>query len=252
MPATSLLHTRSAVLLMSGPLTTILDLLERSVSWDEKFMLMEVLISMFSAISAESFDPDEPISLMCRVITQTSSDLKETLERVRVTQQKMETLSPVGSPWNPCPLRSFQALKIRGLRSSAAKVERNFMRLLTTSVRGISSPDLEAFTHTPSGSGLRSAWATNVPPGSCLAMELFLTWLATEREFWMYEVSGSCASTLCAHGPSPPGASSPGGGPRASLESRARWNRSILGVLALTLISWKSENPGHLRSSFDR
>nr|WQA30142.1 MAG: rep protein [Cressdnaviricota sp.] len=150
---------------------------------------MEVLISMFSAISAESFDPDEPISLMLKVITQTSSDLRGTLERVRITRQKMETLSPVASTSGGCPLHSFQGLKIRGLRSSLARIEQNFMRLLKTSVHGISLPNSDPCMPMLNGDGPRSVWAMSVPPGSCLQMELFQSWLATEREFWEYEVS---------------------------------------------------------------
>nr|QWY79436.1 MAG: replication-associated protein [Cressdnaviricota sp.] len=236
MHATSLLHTRSAVLLMSGPFATILDLWGRSVSWGEKFMLMEVLISMFSAISAESFDPDEPISLMLRVITQTSSDLKGTLERVRLTRQKMETLSPVASIPGGCPLHSFQGLKIRGLRSSLAKIEQNFMRLLKTSVHGISLPNSDPCMPMLNGDGPRSVWATNVPPGSCLQMELFLSWLATEREFWMYEVSDLVRREDIAR-PLLPNGRSPGGGLRASVvRSRTLFQISTRGFADVILI----------------
>nr|WQA30116.1 MAG: rep protein [Cressdnaviricota sp.] len=140
------------------------------------------------------FDPDEPTSLMLMATTRTLNALRGILERVQSTRAKMETLSPVGSRLDPCPLKSFQGLKIRGLRSSLAKIEQNFMRLLKTSVHGISLPNSDPCMPMLNGDGPRSVWATNVPPGSCLQMELFLTWLATEREFWMYEVSVSCPS----------------------------------------------------------
>nr|WQA30110.1 MAG: rep protein [Cressdnaviricota sp.] len=216
MHGTSLLHTRSAVILMNGPLMTILDLLERSVSWDEKLMLMEVLISMFSAISAESFDPDEPTSLMLMATTRTSNALKGILERVQNTRAKMETLSPVGSRLDPCPLKSFHGLKIRGLRSSAAKIEQNFMRLLKTSVLGTSLPSSDPCMPMLSGNGPRSVWNTSVPPGSRLQMELFLSWLASESQFWMYEVSDLVRREEIAR-PLLPNGRSPGGGLRASL-----------------------------------
>ena len=86
------------------------------------------------------------------------------------------------------------------------------------------------------------------PPGSSLQMELFLSWLATETQFWMYEVSVRSArvqnisllgydlrsATACRD--------------RAPLARTPR----CLKCARLTKHSWKSEDVSHLWSSFDR
>nr|WQA30117.1 MAG: rep protein [Cressdnaviricota sp.] len=128
----------------------------------------------------------------------------------------METLSPVGSRLDPCPLKSFHGLKIRGLRSSAAKIVQNFMWLLKTAVLGTSLPSSDPCMRMLSGNGPRSVWNTSVPPGSSLQMELFLSWLASESQFWMYEVSDLVRREEIAR-PLLPNGRSPGGGLRASL-----------------------------------
>lgn len=197
---------------------------------------------MLSSLSNENFDLDDPASLMLTVITQTSNGLKEILERVHNTRQKMETSSQEDSHWGNSQLNSWRMLKMRGLRSSLAKVEQNFLRLLKTCVLGISLPNSDRCMPMLSGDGPRSVWATNVPPGSNLQMELFLSWLATERSFWNYEVSHARHY----------------GGPSCSLRSRGltatvgstyvRGRRYTLrlGVTANILSSWKSKDASPL------
>lgn len=181
-------RTRNALTLMSGPFQTISHHWDVSASSAERTTLMEVLISMFSAISAESFDPDERTSLMCTVTTRTSSGLSEILGRARSTQQRTERLWPAASTEEASLERLWSTLKVRGLRSSAAKIEQSFLKLLRIVVHGTSLPNLGASTSLPSGSGPSSAWNTSVPPGSCLQMEIFLTWLNTEVTYWSHDV----------------------------------------------------------------
>ncbi|ASH99159.1 putative ORF3 protein [Gemycircularvirus giapa2] len=189
MPATFLLRTHSVTVSMSGPLTTILDHLERSVSWHERTMLMEVLISMFSAISDENFDHDEPTSLMLTASTRTLNGLSGILKRVHITRAKTEILLQEDSMSLDSPLVLFQQLKTRGLLLSARRVNENFLSLLRTSVLGISSPSLGVCTPTQNGSG--PSWGNHmrVPPGSPLQMELFLSWLDGELKLWNTQVS---------------------------------------------------------------
>ncbi len=114
---------------------------------------------------------------------------KKILERVHTTRQKTETLLQEASQSMTSPLVLFQQLKIRGLLSSARRVNENFLKLLRTSVHGTSSPSSSPCTISLSGSG--PSWENHmrVPPGSPLQMELFLSWLDTEMELWNTEVS---------------------------------------------------------------
>ncbi|ARO38290.1 RepA [Gemycircularvirus sp.] len=184
MPATFLLRTHSAMASMNGPLTTILDHWERSVSWPERIMLMEVLISMFFAILDENFDRDEPTFLMLEASTRTLNGLRKILEKVQRTRAKTGTLLLEDSQSPSSPLVLFQELKTRGLLLSARRVNENFLMLLR-----ISSPSSDLSTPSPDGSG--PSWTNHmrVPPGSPLQMELFLSWLDTELKLWETEVS---------------------------------------------------------------
>lgn len=210
---------------------------------------------MFSAISAESFDPDEPISLMLTVITRTLSGLRGILERVHFTRQRMERSSQEGSPWNNSPQDLYLQLKIRGLRSSLAKIEGNFLRLLRTSALGISLPNSEACTRLQNGSGLSSAWYTSVPSGSNLQIEIFLSWLHTETQFWMYEVSdpsgrGAGFSSLLGvmtHWSCARPSVGARGCPRHGMDGRARHVRT-----RLTRYSWTSKIAHNMGDSSHR
>lgn len=193
MPATFLLRTPNRTASILGPLTTILEHWEQSVSWPERIMLMDILISMLCATLDENFDRDEPTFLMYRASTRTSNGLKRILAKVGSTRARTEKLLLEDSISPSSPLVCFQQLKTRGLLSSARRVNENFLKLLRTSVLGISSPDSGTFTASPSGSG--PSWENHmrVPPGSPLQMELFLSWLDTELQLWESEVSVSIA-----------------------------------------------------------
>lgn len=229
MPATFLLRTHSAMVSMNGPLTTILDLWERSVSWPERIMLMEVLISMFSATLEENFGPDEPTFLMYTASTRTSNGLKGILERVQRTRARTETLLLEDSLSPSSPLVLFQQLKTRGLLLSARRVNENFLMLLRTSVLGISSPSSDLSTHSHGGSGPRWESHMRVPPGSPLQMELFLSWLDTELNLWQSEVSDLARHEEFAR-PLSPSARPPEGGLVRDSFARGRWNRSKVSV----------------------
>lgn len=231
MPATFLLRTRNLTASMSGPLMTISDHLERSVSWPERTMLLEVLISMFSAISDENFDHDEPTSLMLEASTRTLNGLSAILARVHSTRARMEILLQEDSTSLASPLVLFQQLKIRGLLLSARRVNENFSNLLRTSVLGTSSRDLGACTPTQSGNGPNWLNHMRVPPGSPLQMELFLTWLAGEVQLWNTEVSYLVRRSGETHGPSRPSGLVPRRGARAITCTRGRFFfTSLLGV----------------------
>lgn len=221
MPAIFSLLTLNLMASMNGPLMTISDHLERSVSWPERIMLLEVLISMFSAISDESFDPDEPISLMLEASTRTLNGLSAILVRVQNTRARMEMLLQEDSMSLDSPLVLFQQLKIRGLLLSARRVNENFSNLLRTSVHGTSSPNSGVFTHTPSGGSQNWQNHMRIPPGSVLQMELFLTWLAGELELWNTQVSLVRRSGET-HGPSRPWGLVPRRGARAITCTRGR------------------------------
>lgn len=206
-------------------------------------MLMEVLISMFSAILDENSDHDEPTFLMWTAAIRTSSGLRKILEKVQRTRAKTEILLQEGSRSLSCPLVLFQQLKTRGLLSSARRVNENFLMLLRTSVLGISSPNSDLSMHSHGGSG--PSWENHmrVPPGSPLQMELFLSWLDTELKLWETEVSvpPSLARRAAGTGGFPGG---PLPLPLALRDSR----RAMLIVYR----SWKSEITRSIRSDYDR
>ncbi len=144
---------------------------------------------MFSAISDESSDPEEPTSLMLTAATRTLSVLKRIQRRVQNTRSRMEKLLLEDSMSANSPLVSYQSLKTRGLLFSVRKINENFLSLLRSSCLGISSPDSNRSRPLRSGGGLSWENHMQVPPGSPLQMELFLTWLNTEEGYWTSEVS---------------------------------------------------------------
>lgn len=152
---------------------------------------------MLSSISEGSFDLDDPMCLMWLAATRTLNALNETRERARSTQARLETLWREGLTSSHSLEADWASLKARGIRSSRRKIERNFLTLLKNFALGISSPNSDLCTPSPDGSGPTTTFGTSSQPISNVQMELFLTWLASELEFWTQEVSHAASLAYC-------------------------------------------------------
>ncbi|WGO62808.1 hypothetical protein [Genomoviridae sp.] len=171
--------TLSLATFLNGPFLTISRLLELSASLDERITLMEVLISMFSAISDERSNPDDPISLMSMATTQTLSHLVDVREKVGTMRQRMDSL--LQGAWRGRAEVDFLQLRINGARLSAQKVEKSFLTCYGNWIRRPSSPNGPNSTDTqtpPTPSSMSPMW---VPLGSNLSLEWYLSWLDGEE-----------------------------------------------------------------------
>ena len=140
---------------------------------------MEVLISMFSAISDERSSPDDPITLMSKATTQTLCHLVDVREKVGIMRQKMETL--LQGAWRGRAEVDFLRLRINGAKLSAQKVERSFLTCYANWIRRLSSPGGPNSTDTPTPSTPIDTNPMWVPLGSNLSLEWFLSWLDGEE-----------------------------------------------------------------------
>lgn len=172
-------HTLNLQAFLSGPFSTISVLLERSASLPERIMLMEVLISTFSAISDEKSSLDDPITLMSRASTQTLSHLVDVQEKVGIMRQKMETL--LQGAWRGRAEVDFLRLRINGAKLSAQKVERSFLTCYANWIRRLLLPNGPSLIDTqtqPTPLEQNPMW---VPLGSNLSLEWYLSWLDGEE-----------------------------------------------------------------------
>jgi len=186
----SSLPTHSAATLMHGPLMTIWHFLAVSVSLDESCMLMEVLISMLSAISPESFDPEDPMSLMLQATTLTLRHLEEGRNAVTTMRSKMEMWSPEDSLGRA--EEEFTKMCLRGALSSVKKVRASFGNVLHDWIHVRCAPITTASEHMRTGSTDPLLFSTNIPPGSNLSSEWYLSWLSGERS--LLELIGNAVS----------------------------------------------------------
>ncbi|ASH99168.1 putative ORF3 protein [Giant panda associated gemycircularvirus] len=175
----SSLPTHSAAILMHGPLMTISHFLAASASLDESCTLMEVLISMLSAISPGNFDLDDPMFLMLRAATLTLNHLEEGRRAVTTMRSKMEMWSLEGSSGRA--EEEFTKMCLRGALLSVRKVRGTFGNVLHDWIRVRCAPTTTHFEHMQTGATNPPLYDTNIPPGSNLNSEWYLSWLAGER-----------------------------------------------------------------------
>nr|QTE03623.1 MAG: replication-associated protein [Fringilla montifringilla Genomoviridae sp.] len=175
----SFLPTHSAATLMHGPLMTIWHSLVVSVSLDESITLMGVLISMLSAISPGSFVQDDPMSLMLEASTLTLRHLEEGRRAVTTMRSKMETWSLEG--YLGRAEEEFTRMCLRGALLSVKKVRESFGNVLHDWIHVRCAPITTASEHMRTGATDPLLWSTNIPPGSNLSSEWYLSWLSGER-----------------------------------------------------------------------
>lgn len=164
---------------MNGPLSTILDHLERSVSWDEKFTLMEVLISILSSTSVVNSGLDEQISLMLTAATRTLSHLEVALGVVGTTQQRMERLWEEGSH-GQASLQLCE-MAIRGARLSALRVSQNFGSCLKLWLQRNFAPPTPPSENSPTGDSQPNQPVTRQTTPFSFDLDEYLTWVHGEN-----------------------------------------------------------------------
>lgn len=173
------LRTPSVRVSLSGPLSTILDHLERSVSWDENFMLMEVLISILSSTSGGSSGLERQISLMLTAATRTLCHLEAALGVVGTTQQRMETLLQEDSH-GQASLQLCE-MAIRGARLSALRVSQSFGSCLKHWLRRNFAPPTPPSGNSPIGGSLSRPFDTSQTPALTFDLEEYLSWMHGEN-----------------------------------------------------------------------
>lgn len=176
---TRCLRTPSAAISTHSLLSHISDHFVESVSWAEKFTLMEVLISTFSVTLDENSNPDEPTYLMWEVITQTYHSLREIQGLVLIMQSRMETWSQEGL--SDRAETQLVELRINGLKSSMLQMNRRFGNVLHNWIQRHFAHNSPAYRNMWDGSTLPSMRNIEARPGSNLEAELFLSWMHGER-----------------------------------------------------------------------
>lgn len=164
---------------MNGPLSTILDHLERSVSWDEKFTLMEVLISILSSTSAGSSGLDEQMSLMLTAAIRTLSHLEVALGVVGTTQQRMERL--LQEDCHGQASLQLCEMAIRGARLSALRVSQNFGSCLKLWLRRNFAPPTPPSENSPTGDSPSSPFDTRQTTPFTFDLDEYLSWMHGEN-----------------------------------------------------------------------
>lgn len=164
---------------MNGPLSTILDHLERSVSWDEKITLMEVLISILSSTSVGNSGLDEQMSLMLTAATRTLCHLEAAHGVVGTTQQRMERLWQEGSH-GQASLHLCE-MAIRGARLSALRVSQNFGSCLKLWLQRNFAPPTPPSGSSPTGDSPPTPFDTRPTTPFTFNLDEYLTWVHGEN-----------------------------------------------------------------------
>lgn len=164
---------------MNGPLSTILDHLERSASWEEKFTLMEVLISILSSTSAGSSGLDEQMSLMLTAATRTLSHLEVALGVVGTTQRRMERL--LQEDCHGQASLQLCEMAIRGARLSALRVSQNFGSCLKLWLRRNFAPPTPPSESSPTGDLQQTPFDTRPTTPFSFDLDEYLSWVHGEN-----------------------------------------------------------------------
>lgn len=133
---------------------------------------------MLSAISPGSLDPDDPMSLMLEAAIRTSAHLTVVLTTVGTMRQKMETWSQEG--YLGRAEEEFTKMCLRGALSSGKKVRASFGNVLHDWILRRCAPITAASEHMQTGSIDPLLFSMNIPPGSNLSSEMYLSWLSGE------------------------------------------------------------------------